>query len=358
MPNDLSYWTFLKHALAHPNVAYALGRASLEHRLVEKEFRRRMIEASVSGMDLDFPHLDLPPAAYWQRNFFSILFLSIFQTLGMRPGKRRTYGLILHAVRGIVTAADNILDNEDKGAVKLQLDGGTVLPNILLTLLQQRVLHDLIAAAAINEAADRRVNTALLGELFEIAREESSEERDVETAISPEGLLRDIHSYRGGRLLQLAFVVPEITEPECADGIGQAREAIHLIGLALQVLDDLTDFGEDVARRNHNMLRSWIVHRSPDGPATEASLADMPMDDLAAPENIFPQATREVLALAVELALQGFGLLHDLGHMIDRAAAVDLIGVMFHLRDLPHLWKLYDGSIEVPTDLIEQRSET
>lgn len=357
MSNGLSHWAFFKQALAHPNVTHALGHAALEHRRVEKDFRRRVIEASVSGMDFEFPNLNLPPAAYWQRNFFSILFLSTFRTLGMPADKRLTHGLILHAVRGIVTAADNILDDEDKGAVKLRLNGGTVLPNILLTLLQQRVLHDFIAEAAGDEHAGRRAHAALLGELFEIAREETAEERDVDVVLSPEDLLRDVHSYRGGRLLQLAFVVPEITEPEFADGIRRAREAVHQIGLALQVLDDLTDFGEDVAHRNHNMLRSWIVHRSPDGTATDVSLAGMQEDDLAAPETIFPKATRDVLSLAIEMALEGFGQLNDLGHVIDRAAAIDLIGMMFHLRGLSHLWKLYDGSIEIPASLIGQRSE-
>ena len=357
MQHDVSYWAFLKQALKHPSVAYVLGRAALEHRLVEKDFRRRAIEASVSGMDLTFPHLDLPPGQYWQRNFFSILFLSIFEALGMRPGKRRTYGLILHAIRGIVTAADNILDGEDKGAVKLRLNGGATLSHFLLTLLQQRMLHDLIAETAVDESAGRRANTVLLGSLFEIAQEESTEEDDVETVLPPEDVLHDIHSYRGSRLLQLAFVVPEITEPELAGGIGRAKEAVGRIGLALQVLDDITDLREDVVRRNHNVLRSWVVHRGPDGPTTDAALRAVPEDDLAAPERFFPQATREVLALAVDLALQGFELLHELGHVVGRDAARDLIETMFELRGLQHLWVLYDDSVDVPPHLIERSAE-
>ncbi len=353
LERDISYWAFLKQAVRHPNVTYALGKAALEHRLLEKEFRRRAIESSVSGMALEFPHLDLPPAQYWQRNFFSILFLSIFEALGMPPGQRRTHGLIVHTVRGIVTAADNILDNEDKGAVKLRLDGGTVLPNILLTLLQQTMLHNLISEATAEEPARRRANTALLGALFEIAREESSEDKSIDVELSPETLLADIHSYRGGRLLELAFVVPEITEPDLADGIRGARAAVHRLGLGLQILDDVTDFADDVTRRNHNMLRSWIVHRGPDGATEDGSLPDMPREELAAPERAFPSATREVLALAIELALQGFERLHDLGHAIDRGAALDLIEMMFHLRDLAHLWRLYDGNSQLPASLVE-----
>jgi hypothetical protein len=347
----------LKLLLRNVDVALALTTSAREHRRIETDFRQRLRDICPAVEGIEFPHLGLPAAQYWQRNFFSILFLSIFDALGMPARKRRTYGLVLHAVRGIVTAADNILDNECKGAVRLDLNGGVVLPNFVLTLLQQSMLDEIIADAAPDETARRRASAALTGALFEIAREESQEEEDIETVLSPEELLDNIHSFRGGRLLQLAFVVPEITEPEFAGGIRRARAAIHRIGLALQVLDDLTDFGEDITRRNHNILRSWVVHRAPDGPTTVQSLLDIAEDDLAAPETIFPRATRDVLSLAIEMALEGFGRLHDLGHVIDRAAALDLIGMMFRLSGLPHLWKLYDGNIEVHASLIEQRNE-
>lgn len=348
----------LKLLLRNVDVALVLTMSAREDRRIEADFRRRLLDACPAVEGIEFPHLGLPAAQYWQRNFFSILFLSIFDALGMPARKRRTYGLVLHAVRGIVTAADNILDNESKGAVRLNLNGGVVLPNFVLTLLQQSMLDEIIADVAPDETTRRRASAALIGALFEIAQEESQEEDDVEIVLSPEDLLDNIHSFRGGRLLQLAFVVPEITEPEFADGIRWAREAIHRIGLALQVLDDLTDFGEDITRRNHNILRSWVVHRAPDGPTTDQALLDGAEDDLAAPEVLFPLATRDVLSLAIEMALDGFSRLHDLGHVTDRAAALDLIGMMFRLRGLSHLWTLYDSSVEVSANRIEQRSKT
>ena len=89
------------------------------------------------------------------------------------------------------------------------------------------------------------------------------------------------------------------------------------------------------------MLRSWVVHRGPDGLTADEALLDIAEPDLAAPERTFPAATRETLALAVNLALDGFGRLHALGHVIDRSAAPGLIETMFRLRGLGHLWALY-----------------
>jgi hypothetical protein len=338
-----AYWLLLKQVVKRPAVALALARAVLEHRAVEREFQRRLTAACPPDAPLEFPHLGLPPGEYWQRNFFSSLFLSIFKAVGIPPSRRRKYGLILHAVRGVVTAADNILDREDKGAVRLGLDGA-VLPHILTGILQQGVLHEVVGELTPDPEMHRRAWHTLTHALYEIAHEEGSEENDVEIVLTPDRLLEDIHGYRGGRLLQLAFVVPETVETERRERIRAACEAVHHIGLALQVLDDVTDFLEDITRRNHNMLRSWIVHRMPDGRITDQALLDLPADVLAAPERTFPHATRQVLAHAVELALDGFDRLHRAGHPIDRVAAESLIEMMFDLRGLRHLWSHYTGT--------------
>ena len=343
MSDTRVYWSFLKQAVKRPAVALALARATLEHRAVEREFQRRLTAACPSDTPLEFPHLGLPPGEYWQRNFFSSLFLSIFKAVGIPPSRRRKYGLILHAVRGVVTAADNILDREDKGAVRMQFDGA-VLPHILTGILQQGVLHEAVAELAPDAETRRRAWHALTHALYDIAREEGGEENDVEIVLTPDRLLEDVHGYRGGRLLQLAFVVPETIETERSPQIRSVREAVRRIGLALQVLDDVTDFLEDITRRNHNMLRSWIVHRVPDGRTTDQALLDLPADVLAAPERAFPHATRQVLAHAVGLALDGFDRLHQAGHPIDRVAAESLIEMMFDLRGLCRLWSHCTGA--------------
>ncbi len=337
----IEYARHLKNLLNCPRAAYALAKATAQHRRMEKEFRKRIIRLCPSDAHVRFPHLQLSPQKYWARNFFSILFISIFEAMGVPAPRRRKYSTILHAVRGVVTAVDNILDDEDKGAVRLTIEGGSVLPNVLLVLLHHGVLHDAITEVAPDAEAGRRASSELMHALFAIAQEESGEESAVETVLPPCDVLAQVHAFRGGQLLQLAFVVPEATEPSLAAEMRAAREGVNSLGLALQVLDDVTDFAEDIARRNHNILRSWVVHHGPDGLVSDEELRQMPPAALARPHESFPEATAQVLVLAVDMALAAFERLRSIGHVIDRAAAMQLIEAMFQLRGLGGLWSCY-----------------
>ena len=327
------------------DVAFALAKATMEHRQVEEAYKRTALRVLRRPDGLEFPHLCLSPLQYFQRNFFSILFLSIYEAIGVCKERRLGYGTITHAIRGIVTAVDNVLDGQDQGPVRLRLQGGNVLPNVLLALLHDGIAHQAIAELARNEAARRRTWEAVINALHDIAHEESGEEALVKVVLSPEEVLSTIHQFRGGRLLELAFVAPQVNEPQFAEPIERARHGVNRIGLGLQALDDVTDFAEDIERRNHNLLRSWIVHRAPDGPATDEALARMRPPDLAAPERCFPQATARVLHLAFGLITEGFDSLHRLGHAVDREAVPELAKIMFRLRGLSHLWDFYEESV-------------
>jgi hypothetical protein len=336
-------WKYLSLLFKERSVVVALAEATLEHRRMERDFRRRLLRAAACRADMEFPHLALPALQYLQRNFFSILFLSIYGAVGISKERRQHYALITHALRGLVTCSDNILDGEDKGAVRLRLGGGPVLPDILLILMQDGLLHESVARLTPDLALQRRTCRALTDALVAIAREECTEEGAVEDALPPVEVLDSIHRFRGEQLLQLAFVAPQVNEPQLVAGIGKARRAVGRLGMALQVLDDVTDFAEDVSRRNHNVLRSWVVHEGPDGPVSDPELAALGADRLSSPEQSFPRATRQVLSLAVAMALEGFGLLHETGHAVDREAGLRLLEMMFHLRGLDGLWALCEA---------------
>ena len=336
------YLEFLKRAIRHPGVSLAFAAAARRHRLMEEDFNERLAEVCPRAQALSFPHMELDPAAYWQRNFFSILFLSIFEAVGIPRSRQHLYGMVLHAVRGIVTATDNILDDEHKGSVRLQLQGGKVLPNVLVMLMESGVLQGALRELSDDPAQLSRSWKALMGALFALGSEESGEEGAVEEVLDPQRLLEEIHRFRGGGLLLLAFVIPEAHEPERASAIERAKLGVNHIGLSLQILDDITDFQEDLRNRNHNMLRSWVVHHMPDGPTTDNALSALSDEVLAKPELRFPIATEQVMQMAIEMALEGFSILHGLGHPADRDAAVELIKAMFKLRGLQHLWEVYE----------------
>jgi hypothetical protein len=292
--------TFLQHVFSGAQLIGSFARASALLREVEEQLRSDLSCVGDRPKSLRFPNLGLSDQAYWERNFFSILFVSIFQAIKLDERRVREYAAIIHMVRGIVTATDNILDDEAKGAFQVDLPAGRVLPNVLSMLLQAGVLTERLRRVMGSSADAERAWGALIDCLYAIGEEESGEEAAVEHVLHPKQLIDEIHRFRGANLLLLAFVVPELNEPEHAAAIAHAKAGVFRIGLALQILDDLADFEEDLRRRNHNLLRSWLVHGvGSDGsgrraaPVPDTQLSAYSTEQLAAPHELFPRATAE-----------------------------------------------------------------
>jgi len=324
-------------------------------RSVDEQLRDELLRTGKRSKRFIFPHLELEPLRYWERNFFSILFVSIFQSIGIPDLRTREYTGIVHCMRSIVTSADNILDNEAKGAFRVDLPCGLVMPNVLAMLFQSGVLGVRLDRVARSAALRSEVWGALMDLLYAIGEEEAGEEDAVERVLPPLQLLDEIHRYRGANLLLLAFVAPHINEPEHVDAIALAQAGIFRLGLSLQVLDDLADFREDLRRRNHNILRSWLVCGAGQNAVCVNDADILALDDatLDAPHQCFPQATDEVMALAVELALSGFDHIRRAGHPLDRSTALRLMGAMFTLRGLPHLWTRYQSAAPMEPALLK-----
>lgn len=344
------YIRVLNQVVQNPELAHAFATATVRHRCIETAFNRSLGDLCPVPGALQYPHFELSPSQYWQRNFFSTLFLSIFDAIGISTERQHKYGMILHGVRGVVTATDNILDGEHKGSVRIELGGAKILPNILLILLETGLLHQVLHELSDDPKVVAQTWQALMRALFALGAEESGEEGCVEEVLTPERLLDEVHRFRGGGLLCLAFVAPELNEPGLNGSVRAAKAAVNQIGLALQVLDDITDFDEDLAALNHNMLRSWIVHRRPDGHGTDAELRALSADERRLPEVQFPVATREVMSLAIEMAVDGFARLSELGHAVDRESGLQLIAAMFKLRGLERIWKVFADAGNVHGD--------
>ncbi len=72
----------------------------------------------------DSGHVSAVTRDYFRKNFFSITFLALYRSVGVPPERRLFYGVVNHAIRGVVTASDNILDDEYKLPLPLALPGG------------------------------------------------------------------------------------------------------------------------------------------------------------------------------------------------------------------------------------------
>jgi hypothetical protein len=316
-----------------------------EHHLVEAE-TRRLLETTLDPRYIAPAVRIHGTLRYAQRNIFSILFLSVYRSLGISLERRVFYGVVNHAVRGIVTAADNILDDEYKEMLPLRFPASATRFKSIMHIL----LFDRFLARAVDEATEKGVvpreeRDAIQKHLFDalipIGAEEASEEGGVGEVMPPSEILSSVHMYKGGNLLRLAFVAPRLMEKALAAPLERADRGTYRIGMALQVIDDLTDFYCDIRDRRHNYLVSSIRF---EGPSAERERLDRLLagDDQGRPsiELAFSQSVQRVMERAIGEALAGFDLLHGAGFWIDRRLALVLIRHLFRLRGVPSLLAL------------------
>jgi len=311
-----------------------------EHRQVELKI------ASLLNHTLSSTYIDGPtphrvnPLKYAQKNFFSILFLSIYRAIGITPERRLLYGCLNHCLRGIVTGADNLLDDEYKEMLPLAFPAeATRFKSVMHILLFDRFLFKLgkeMKEAAILTDVEQ-LQDALFAAIVPIGAEEASEEGGIRKILPPAEILSSVHMYKGGKLLCLAFVAPLLLETASRITLQKAEQGIYSIGLALQIIDDLTDFYEDIAASNHNYLISSIAHKGTRQEKDTLKKALTAKIEIGSIEALFPATVKLVMAEAIGEALRGFYLLEESGFWCNQVQAHELIRHLFVLRGVKQL---------------------
>jgi hypothetical protein len=317
-----------------------------EHRQVEAE-TLRLLKATLPSAYLG----EVPPAdgilKYARRHFFSSLFLAVYRSSGVAPERRLFYGGLNHAIRGIVTGTDNLLDDEYKEMLPLAFpERATRFKSVMHILLFDRILFRLLDEASvsglISGAEARQVGHEVFAAMVPIGAEEAAEEGGIAGILTPAEILASVHMYKGGNLLRLAFVAPLLVERGAVrERLALADRGIFSIGLALQVIDDLTDFHDDLRDRRHNYLAATIRHEGTREERARLAALLGGGDHATVPiEQTFAASASRAMARAIGEALDGFERLHEAGFWLDRPQALDLIRYLFNLRGVGHLLAL------------------
>ncbi len=275
---------------------------------------------------------------YGQKNAFSIMFLAIYASLGMDKEKRAVYGTLSHGLRGIVTGTDNLLDDEYKEMIPLRFHSSAVkFKSVMHIMLFDRLICATLLQAAqqgiISQDSVLQVEKALLSHLAPIGAQEAIEEGGIEIIMKPERVLNEVLVHRGGNLLRLAFVAPRLMENTAQEAITLADKGVFHIGMALQIIDDLTDVYEDLAFRRHNFAVSYIYHEGE--PEERKNLEEILAKRSEAEKHIdaiCPKSVSGVVQFAIEEALFGFHLLERAGFWMKNGEALSLIRLLFRLR--------------------------
>ena len=213
----------------------------------------------------------IPDSFYTLRkNIFSTLFQSMYHLMDCAPQHRLFYGKLIHLFRIWVTSADNLLDEEDKVVIPIQMPGSSrVMRQVVSIMTADRIFQRLLAegqeAGVLNATQAAELSERSLQILLPSAAQEASEEEGITDRPDPETVLSVIHRYKTGILFNVAFLAPEIVEPHLDRARAEAlKEALLQFGIGCQVLDDIRDLARDHIEKRHNYLLSSLWQTEPE----------------------------------------------------------------------------------------------
>jgi hypothetical protein len=254
-----------------------------------------------------------------QEFFFLILFRSVLQTIGMATPDLALCSELNFCIKGTITAADNLFDDQDKALLPLKTGEGARFRSILQLLaferLASRTLERGVCAGSISRPSAEQFQRELLSRMAAIGSLEGSEEGGVEGVLEPDFMIEQVHRVRGGALFELAFIAPRLLEASVEPPLlSRAQRAISKLGTAFQIVDDLTDFEFDMAHGSHNLLVSQITHGgSAEEQARLKALGEVTARTSDVVTELFADSGRAVIERGEEQAREALEELRSLG---------------------------------------------
>lgn len=275
-----------------------------------------------------------------RKNIFSTLFQSMYHLMGCDPQHRSFYGKLIHLFRIWVTSADNLLDNEDKVVIPIQMQGSSrVMRQVVSVMTADRIFQQLLAegieSGALTASQARELSDRSLQILLPSAAQEAGEEEGITERPDPEHVLNVIHRYKTGILFNVAFLGPEVVEPHLDRRRAAAlKDALMQFGIGCQVLDDIRDMARDLVEQRHNYLLSNVCKNQPE------FFQVLETRDIGVGDRLYlevPYITLPAARLGFGMMRNGLSTLGEMGLGIRPKMAENLAGSMFTVLDLQDL---------------------
>ena len=290
--------------------------------------------------------MDSIPNSFYalRKNIFSTLFQSTYHLMDCAPQHRLFYGKLIHLFRIWVTSADNLLDDEDKVVIPIQMKGSSrVMRQVVSIMTADRIFRQLLSdgvdSGALTPSQAEELSERSLQILLPSAAQEAGEEEGITERPDPDHVINVIHRYKTGILFNVAFLGPDVIEPHLDRTRSAAlKEALLQFGIGCQVLDDIRDMARDLVEYRHNYLLSNLWKNDPKlFQALESRTLDLK-----------DRLYLEVLPVSIPAARLGFGMMRDglttLGEMglgIRPKMAEKLAASMFTVLDLKDMRHAY-----------------
>ena len=274
-----------------------------------------------------------------RRNIFSTLFHSSYILLDIPLEHRLLYGKINYLFRVWVTAADNLLDQEDKMTVKVHMPTDSrVMRQVVSIMAADRVLTHIIREAFLKGGFTPQDGRVLIDGTLEVllpsAAEEAAEEKGIVRRPKPGYVLKTIHRLKTQLLFQVPLLGPERVEKHIDERkLALCREGLGKFGLGCQILDDIRDIRRDHVQKRHNYILSVMAHENRDALKVLEKMSSG-LDVAASVFSKFPDVTAPAARLAAQELAEGLHLLDTCGLGVDAKTARAVARYMFKALDV------------------------
>jgi hypothetical protein len=283
-----------------------------------------------------------------RHNYFSVLFIAIFELLGLPVHRRTFYTRLNHCYRTWVTACDNLLDDELKELFHTDLPSGAkIFKSVHSLLLADRIffafLQEAVNAGSFTPAeADTLLNISLTA-ISASGREEAMEEAGATKELTPAQILTEIHQPKTGQLfttpLQAPLALGDIdpANPQVA----AILEGLEQFGIGCQILDDLSDLGDDLSAHKYNYLAAVIRHGEnvAEKEILDSLIGQAPSEAQAEDTGLyrrFPKASKATLKIAVDWLDTALIRLADGGLPLGKTRRCLFMGILTTLYGHPN----------------------
>jgi hypothetical protein len=241
------------------------------------------------------------------------------------------YGELIFCLRAIITATDNIIDNEEKGVIFISKVDNKIVENTLLILIMEHIMRDVLEELDSTKASSHMI--FILNKIYSIAESESVRNINLyENYPKEDYIINHIHKGIGGELLQLSLWIPTLIEQNQI--LDKYSKALFYIGMSLQALDDLCDMQEDYDNKKINLAISGLKYNFFDN-----------IDNLFSKDSSkliyeFPKFYKDYVSICIDKAMCGFRQFARCGYPLKEKEALILLEYLFELRGIKELWDI------------------
>ncbi len=299
------------------------------HKEIELKYINYILKY-VNKQDFEYKCIDLPNDEYIQKNFFTILMLLIMDN--NRVENLISNGLVIHAIRNVITNTDNIIDNDSKGNLDIVKLENLVLKNVMSLLIANDILENELTNIVPKIEDVIFIKNQLLKSIYEIAKGEEARKIINNKYMSYDKVIQEIHTKIGGELLAISMIVPQNIYK--SERIFAFKDALFKIGLSLQLLDDITDIKEDYEANTQNAFFSYLLEKGIKEEEIIKYIYDSKNLDISKFYN-------DLIKCSIDKGLEGFLEFEKNGLEIGYKDGLKLMEFMFTNRNMKKEWQSY-----------------